>query len=457
MSLMETIPSILSKQIQLDQLLHADSWKETLSMMFSQLPSQLPSLSTAQVAVETFLVACILIAALQGVLIMHQYATNPSGELIVPPGLTIGQEDATTLRRFELCDALYNHESQVSCDSKKGWHYVTKFLVFLLPLLASNGSFAIVRYGHFLRAAVVMGLAHVYDFFHPIPEITKYTDDETCFDGPNPHIVVLGDSMSVGIGCVNEFDPDKNSGILRRIEQLEPLPNAEGPVFPRVLARTLSHRLHKPVGWRSAGVDGGDTQAIRQYLMGVIQEEVDKGKPPDLVVVLTGSNDLKRILSVDPEGHASVRGFCSNLLQLVKDIRAISLKTKVAFPALPTYKLDSNSILNVFPLSLFLEFLIGFWDAQKLIAADKCPGVFHVDLTAEEVNDWYKEETEERPTLLAADGIHPNAKCYAKWAKFVGNKLADTLLEQGKSLPTKTAQIMKQPELKMPAWGMPRL
>jgi hypothetical protein len=118
----------------------------------------------------------------------------------------------------------------------------------------------------------------------------------------------------------------------------------------------------------------------------------------------------------------------------VKDVHAISPNTKVVFPALPTYRLDSNSIMNIFPLNFFLKTLIGVWDSQKVQAAEKSnngSGVLYYGLMAADVNGWNKEEREKSamaPSLLAADGIHPNAICYAKWGAFVGEKLADTLV-----------------------------
>jgi hypothetical protein len=91
--------------------------------------------------------------------------------------------------------------------------------------------------------------------------------------------------------------------------------------------------------------------------------------------------------------------------------------------------MDHNSILNVFPLSNILDLLIGFWDSQKIRAAEKMSGVYYVDLKTHDVFRWYREESHgcgrESPTLLAADGIHPNSKCYEKWAKFVGNTFID--------------------------------
>ena len=386
---------------------------------------------------------------------MHQYATNPAGELIVPPGLTFGTEDGSEAiddspearlkpceKRQQMMDSLQSiedlictrNDSSLEVNVKKGWYHVNRLLILFIPFAIEQFGFAALQYSHMMHLAVIMGLVHIYDFFQKIPEPKDESiiTDEPEF-GENPHVVVIGDSMGVGIGCVNEFDPDKNSGILQRIEQIDPNDeNADGfgPVFPRMLARTLSQRLRRPVSWRSAGVDGGDTVQIERFLLPVIQEEVNKGTPPDVVVVLTGSNDLKHIIQSNSEtgGRASIRGFRANLIHLVQEIHSISPRTRVVFPALPTYRLDTNSILNIFPLSIFLDGLIGFWDAQKMHVADKCAGVMHIELKFKDVYNWYKEEAgygEEEPTLLSADGIHPNAKCYSKWGSFVGNAIAD--------------------------------
>lgn len=413
---------------------------------------------------------------------MHQYATNPAGELIVPPGLTLGEEDATTNEDGSSCtvsngsptavlsstgsrskcqkvkeslqgieDLIYKENAEsLKVNVKKGWYHVNRLLILLVPVAIEQFGFLALQYSHLMHLAVIMGLVHVYDLFQALPDTANRVDisDEPEFDSDKPHVVVLGDSMGVGIGCVNEFDPDKNSGILRRIEQVQPEQDggdreAYGPVFPRMLARTLSQKLGKPVTWRSAGVDGGDTNHIRHYLLPVIQEEVDKGRPPDVVVILTGSNDLKHIIQTDEEtgGRASVRGFRANLMRLANEIHEISPHSRVVLPALPTYRLDNNSILNIFPLSLFLDGLIGFWDAQKKHVADRCPGVMHVDLKLQDVFGWYKEECygdrcdKAEPTLLAADGIHPNAKCYSKWGKFVANAIVDRVVDSESTKP----------------------
>lgn len=463
-----------------------------LAQQMSQtlLVSPVEPLSTArliQTAGEASFAGLFGIAAAQGAMVMKQYQNNPDGGLIVPPGLTVGSEDATnannngntfsiaqevSTKNFGLqkkaplteaevealvCDT---EDSEFSCSMKKQWYHVTTQImaIALVPLAAFAGptwglAAWMMRYGHIMHLAVLFGLSHIYDFFRKLPEISAtYCDasktnkcapivQEPIFTDDHPRVVVLGDSMCVGIGTCEVFDDQKVYDIPLHKEEhlaaseeeyLKTSVTLPGPIFPKVLAKTLSQRFQKPVAWRSAGVDGGSTLDIAEHLMGVVQDEVDKGQAPDLVVVLTGSNDLKHLL----DGSASVKGFRSNLMSLAKEIQTISPKTKVVFPALPTYRMDKQSILNVFPLSVFLDSFMGVWDAQKRTAADKVPGVMHVDLTVAEVNNWYKVDEGQQTlcggdpaevSLIAADGIHPNARCYEKWGEFVGNSLADQI------------------------------
>lgn len=446
----------------------------TLGLSFPQLGDL--SIKNIQRVGETAFGAMVLIAAIQGILIIHQYSTNPAGELIVPPGLTFGTEDATrcdensdpcaklpSQKRKEIDESLQvidelirtNNGDSVGVNVKKGWYHVNRLLVLFIPLAIEQFGFAAMKYSHLLHLAVIMGLVHIYDFFQRLPDAKEgiKISDEPEFS-EKPHVIVLGDSMGVGIGCVNEFDPEKNSGILQRIEQTDPKHRNDGfgPVFPRILARTLSSRLNRPVSWRSAGVDGGDAVQIRDLLLPVVQEEVNKGKLPDIVVILTGANDLKRIIQSSEAGErASVRGFRANLIRLVQDIHAISPTTRVIFPAFPTYRLDNNSILNIFPLSIFLDGMIGFWEKQKKLVANRCSGAMHVDIKFKDVYDWYRAESnfdEGEPTLLAADGIHPNTKLYSRWAAFVANKIVDSVeAAEKRSSTTHTGHVFNRKRL----------
>lgn len=458
---------------------------EFLEPLFSSVlippAAEISTAGMLQAVGETSLAGMVSIAGMQGALIMKQYQTNPCGGLIVPPGLTHGDEDATQSNDSNPCIGLFpeserhaeayyqqsslsdadieemvcgSTDSTVICALKKQWYHVaTKSMALAVVPLAmvagpSLGLAAwVVRYGHLIHLAVIFGLTHIYDFFRKLPamdaECTTSQCSNTCsdggsiFQGNHPRILVLGDSMCVGIGTCEVFDDQKLYGIpLHKEEHLavseedaassKSLP---GPIFPKALAKTLSKRFQKPVSWRSAGVDGGATQDIAEHLLSVVKDEVDKGQAPDLVVVLTGSNDLKHIL----DGSASVKGFRSNLMKLAKDIRVISPTTRVVYPALPTYRMDQKSVLNVFPLSICLDTIMGLWDAQKMAVADKYPGIMHVDLTVKDVNSWYNsgvhKNTDEPVSLISSDGIHPNARCYNKWGEFVGNNLADQILQ----------------------------
>jgi len=445
-------------------------------------PPAITALSTThliQTVGETAFAGMLAIAAMQGFLIMKQYQNNPNGGLIVPPGLTEGieglastdtqslAESAAQTSTLLLSKSTPSHQPRLTdkeleallcdtddtaltCGLKKQWYHITTQImaIALIPLAAVAGpswglAAWMLRYGHIMHLAVIFGLTHIYDFFRKLPAMEhcplknrkgkgqmSAEEEGPLFSSEEPHILVLGDSMSVGIGTCEVFDNQKvydiplhkDEHLASSEEELKTAPSAPGPMFPRALARTLSQRLEKPVAWRSAGVDGGATEDIAEHLLNVVQDEVNKGHAPDVVVVLTGSNDLKHILN----GSASVKGFRINLMMLADQIKAILPNTKVVYPALPTYRMDQKSILNVFPLSICLDSIMGLWDAQKMTVADTCPGVYHVDLTVADVNSWYKtSDAEDKDiTLIAADGIHPNARCYEKWGSFVANKLA---------------------------------
>ena len=70
---------------------------------------------------------------------------------------------------------------------------------------------------------------------------------------------------------------------------------------------------------------------------------------------------------------------------------------------------------------------MGFWESQKKVVVDNFPSsdVMFVDLSRREIEEWYRSSNEEGGTksLMAADGVHPNAKCYAKWAESVARRV----------------------------------
>ena len=106
--------------------------------------------------------------------------------------------------------------------------------------------------------------------------------------------------------------------------------------------------------------------------------------------------------------------------------------------------------------------MVGFFDSQKKYVADCFPseGVLYLGLSPREVGRWYFDGTsdpdsedlfdlqatinevlediehfdEERQsplfnnsaiTLIAADGVHPNARCYTRWASAISRELVE--------------------------------
>ena len=108
--------------------------------------------------------------------------------------------------------------------------------------------------------------------------------------------------------------------------------------------------------------------------------------------------------------------------------------------------------------------MVGFFDSQKKFVADCFPseGVLYLGLSPREVGRWYFDEKsdsesedlfdiqasinevlegierfdQERQspqlhnsaiTLIAADGVHPNARCYTRWASAISKELIEAL------------------------------
>ena len=97
-----------------------------------------------------------------------------------------------------------------------------------------------------------------------------------------------------------------------------------------------------------------------------------------------------------------------------------------------------NSPLDVFPLGIFLDTIVGFWEYQKKAAVEDFPSddVMYVPLSREEIDQWYQAIDDadtafveigegkrkaiiDDGSLIALDGVHPSSKCYAKWAESV--------------------------------------
>lgn len=304
-------------------------------------------------------------------------------------------------------------------------------------------------------------------------------------------ILVIGDSLAIGTGCIEQFDAEKdnsvpmalieNTSVLQTKTKMQAQHSCQGPVFPQVLASSLSRHFQQPVQWRSAGVDGGDVNDIRSYCMDVVKKESATGNSTiDIIVVLFGMNDLKKLVAVNPiqhlfhsHGETQVEGGITSRFRhgqelLLSEIRSITPDTLVVFPALPIQPFHKNSIINIFPLGLMVDATIGVWERQKKIVASRRDNVMYVELKAKEIADWYSSngissfknqlnnpidehgfningefDDIKGDVLLSADGVHPNKRMYSKWAELVGDKLYNQIVMETKEVERNNCQTPK--------------
>ena len=58
----------------------------------------------------------------------------------------------------------------------------------------------------------------------------------------------------------------------------------------------------------------------------------------------------------------------------------------------------------------------------------------YTGITAGEILDWYREERlGKEVNLIAADGVHPNKRCYSRWAETMGKHLFAKLAVEEKA------------------------
>ncbi len=488
-----------------------------LQMMGGFVPPSFTPFKEMQHIGETIFTAALLLSILQATIALYQYRTNSRGELVVPPGFTVGVEDAKYCKphsRHRDCDLNCHRHCQVGAKHEKSTaenasqlsvlsslnkskqdttlldlsrgetkptdttctgttsgsfdsriiFRLNKMALLLLPWIAKKLHYILVRNSHLLHIISIVTLANSIDFWRPSNKTkllstcsTRTTSEGTenkstlaskleTDEGMDLNVVVIGDSLAIGIGCVEEFDTAKNMTLpMCRVEKLTPVDEKGkpkrmikteediGPVFPKVFARTLSKRCNRRVKWRSAGCDGGMVDDINYFCTGVVQEECQRGHPPDIVIVICGMNDLKKSIS-NPLQPTTARSYRSSMMTLIKDIHAIAPDTNILFPALPVQTFNKNSAVNILPLSIFLDIILGFWDSQKKLVADiSNSNVHYLGLTPREILKWYQQndsrndcdDVEANTMLIASDGVHPNILCYSKWAEAAANKFCD--------------------------------
>ena len=496
---------ISSSSILLSNIFSAISYTiSSLTSFIVPLVTQLQSIG------ETILTTVLILSVLQACVALYQYRYDERGQLIFPDGLTFGREDyyasdnniddSTTNEVVDddNDDGIIKNEKDVNTvvkditdelfsstkDTQTNISLVSRLIkklnklsLILIPWVSRNIHNLLTRNTHLFHIGFIV---FVLDSLLPLLDGNKDDDKKTTtktdvipaslLNKIDSHkdplkVLVIGDSLAIGTGCIEEFDSTKDNSVpFALIENTKAPPQTsdieshsfQGPVFPQVLARTLSYHFQQPVEWRSAGVDGGSLAEVDKFCMNVVKDESVNGI--DIVVVLFGMNDLKKLLSGfvnpiqnllsggdDKEKMAEGRGtkqFRREMEMILSDIHSYSPDALVVFPTLPVQPFHKNSIINIFPLGMVVDSVLGLWEKQKKIVADRSENAMYLELKPQDIASWYAPgksngvdpaldvSDENNDILLSADGVHPNKKMYALWGGLVGRKLRNSIISQ---------------------------
>ena len=381
------------------------------------------------------LAAIVVFSAVQGLMLLHKYRYDERGQLKYPDGLTLGKEDYD--------DSAEQGESVVdtSIDEDQQREVTNSFSILdsLLPFLVDTGENGTEN--------------------QTMPSLLRKLNSAKKSTTKDPiRVLVIGDSLAIGVGCIEQFGSTKTHLLPPTLIENTTETKSylrQGPVFPQVLARTLSRHFHLPVQWRSAGVDGGDVDDIRSFCLDVVKQERTQGV--DIVVVLFGMNDLKRLLPDNPfrllsgeqivQDVGALSRFRNGIEMLISDIRSHAPGAVIVLPELPFQ-------MNIFPLGLVMDGLLGLWERLKKMVVKGRSNAMYLELDAKEISDLYSNKksygtlvkalmdehglcmieecddvVDDNP-LFSPDGVHPNKKLYQKWAEIVGRKLSLRIRQQ---------------------------
>ncbi len=385
------------------------------------------------------LAAILVFSVVQGLMLLHKYRYDERGQLKYPDGLTLGKEDYddNAEQGAGVVDTSIDEDQQEVTNS-------FSVLDSLLPYFVS----AIGESGNENSSTA-----------QTMPSLLRKLKSAKMSTTKDPiRVLVIGDSLAIGVGCIEQFGSTNTHLLpLTLIENTTEPKNymRQGPVFPQVLARTLSRHFHLPVQWRSAGVDGGDVDDIRSFCLDVVKQERTQGV--DIVVVLFGMNDLKRLLPENPFRRLSgeqivhdvgaITQFRNGIEMLISDIRSHAPGAVIVLPELPFQT-------NIYPLGLVMDGLLGLWERLKKMVVKGRSNTMYLELDSKELSDLYSNKknygtlekalidehglrmieecddvVDDNP-LFSPDGVHPNKKLYQKWAEIVGRKLSMRIHQQ---------------------------
>lgn len=243
-------------------------------------------------------------------------------------------------------------------------------------------------------------------------------------------LLVLGDSLAVGIGCDEAHT---------------------GPVFPRVLAKILNKCLKADVSWHSVGVSGATVTEMRTlvpslrngFLKPAAEGSAGAGAGQGdrvICVIICGLNDWKAFFERYGQGPA---GFRSELSALAAELTELGA-TDIFLPALPSMLLDSDPkfIMRVAPLRYVAQVIVYLWDLQKYnLAAEmaeriereeqegKVGGGADRKAGARGSMTFISTPTTDRAYAtpgegnVAKDGVHLSSQGYAWWAAWIAENI----------------------------------
>lgn len=396
--------------------------REGIETRLLKIPTSVISfLSTYARHLTAVLVIILVAASIQAMIEYQLYQKNPKGKLVVPPGATQGEEildetedDEATSFSSSASNILLEMKNTVLAayeSTKQKWELKK---MDLQKKLHSPKK---------LATTIDSTATLTADLVEPLQTQKK---NQTC------NLVVIGDSLACGVGCVNKWDkvfyeqqPTSNGVNARRTEkeQREDEWDSDGPILPRVLANTLSQRFRCNVRWRSAGVVGGCVEDIQRECMDVIRQDVQYGYPPNVVVILCGMNDIRTHITRLFQGASSFR---ISLQKLCQELHWEAPDALIVLPALPVmYEKNSKNMILVFPAALLAECFIRFWDLQKRRIAKTLGPMQAIFISRPDSAYVLSSVSPSSPSLTAADLVHPSDYGYFVWGTFLANSLAD--------------------------------
>ncbi|MBV2365520.1 SGNH/GDSL hydrolase family protein [Streptomonospora nanhaiensis] len=217
--------------------------------------------------------------------------------------------------------------------------------------------------------------------------------------GPEPlRLLVLGDSSAAGVG----------------VDSL-----ADG--VPGRVAAELAAATGRAVEWRAAARSGADSARVAGALLPAAAREAGAAWRPDLVLVVVGVNDITRM--------TSGRAFARNAAAIAGGVRARWPRAATAFSALPP--LERFPALP-WPLRPLLGLRSRYLDARLRAVLARLPGADHAAFPRSALSG---------PELFSADGFHPGAEGYRRWAGHLAARLRNSLDTSGRATDSVTRPL----------------